>query len=178
MANASDREVRHSAIQQSAIQHWQPVQPRGSRAALLISALIALTACGGGVAGGGISGQLSGPTNANLNKTSVAAFVCNNACQAESDITNTIASQTVISSAGSNASYQLPNVPAGTYFVLAVQDTNGSGKLDAGDLVGAVSGVPSPAANVNIKLQAATVTAANALGRWARTARLEQEPRP
>ena len=136
-----------------------------ARAAVLISSLIAFTACGGGggVGGGGggaISGQVSGPTGSNLNQTTVAAFACNNTCQAESDITNTVGGQTVISATNSSANYALPNVPAGKYFVLAVQDTNGSKTLDSGDLVGAVSGVPSPAANVNIKLQPAVINGA------------------
>lgn len=135
------------------------------RAAALASSLIAFTACGGGggIGGGGaggISGQVTGPTGSNLKQTTVAAFVCNNTCQAESDITNTVGGQTVISATGSSANYALPNVPAGKYFVLAVQDTNGSQTLDSGDLLGAVGGVPSPAANVNIKLQPATVSGA------------------
>ena len=137
------------------------------RAAALVPLLIAVTACGGGnggIGGGGvISGQVSGPTSANLNQTIVAALVCNNACQAESDITSTVAGRAVISGTSASANYQLTNVPAGQYFVLALQDTNGSGAVDAGDLIGSVSGVPSPAANVNIKLQPATVAGAGAL---------------
>ena len=130
------------------------------RAAALISSLIAFTACGGGANGGAISGQVSGPTGSNLNQTTVAAFLCNNSCQTESDITNTVGGQTVISAANSSANYALPNVPTGKYFVLAVQDTNGSKTLDSGDLVGAVSGVPSPSANVDIKLQPAAISGA------------------
>lgn len=135
------------------------------RVATLVSSLIAFTACGGGGANGGgsISGQVSGPTGTNLNQTVVAAFVCTNACQAESEITNTLGGRTVISSTAASANYQLPNVPTGKYFVLAFQDTNGSGALDAGDLLGAVSGVPSPAANVNITLRPATTAGADAL---------------
>ena len=88
------------------------------------------------------------------------SFVCANACQAQTDISNTVSAQTVIAATGSSASYALPNVPAGKYFVLAVQDTNGSKTVDSGDLLGAVSGVPSPAANVNIELQPAAISGA------------------
>ena len=134
------------------------------RAAVLISSLIALTACGGGGVGGGggggISGKVTGPTGSNLNQTVVAAFVCANACQAQTDISNTVSAQTVITATGSSASYALPTVPADKYFVLAVQDTNGSKTVDSGDLLGAVSGVPSPAANVNIELQPAAISGA------------------
>ena len=139
------------------------------RAAAVASSLIAFTACGGGgnggIGGGGgsISGQVSGPTGTNLNQTVVAAFVCTNACQAETDVTDTVAGRTVISSTSARSDYQLPNVPTGKYFVVALQDTNGSGAIDTGDLFGAVSGVPSPAANVNITLQPATINAADAL---------------
>jgi uncharacterized protein (DUF2141 family) len=104
----------------------------------------------------------------------VAAFACKNACQAEGDITDTVAGQTVISSTTAKASYQLPNVAAGKYFVVAVQDTNGSGKLDTGDLAGAVSGVLSPAANVNIALQPATINSLDALSPAARMRLLER----
>ena len=158
MINVSDRGVEPSNAAQRSIWHakiWQ--------GALLTSIALGFTACGGGGTGGAISGQLSAPTNANLNQTVVAAFVCTNACQSQSDITDTLGGRTVVSSTASSASYQLPNLPTGKYFVLAVQDTNGSGKLDTGDLLGAVSGVPSPAANVNIKLEPATVAAAGSL---------------
>lgn len=131
------------------------------RAMVLVSALLAFTACGGAGGGSGISGQVSGPTGANLKQTEVAAFVCSGACQSTTEISNTIGGQTVISATGASASYQLPNVPTGKYFVLAIQDTNASGSFDSGDLAGSVSGVPSPAANVNIKLQAVTVNGAN-----------------
>ena len=133
-----------------------------SSAAALVSLLIAFTACGGGdnggIGGGGgnISGQVSGPTGSNLNQTAVVAFVCTNACQAANEVTDTIGGQIVISSTSARANYQLPNVPAGKYFVVAFQDTNGSGALDAGDLAGAVGSVPSPAANVNITLRVTT----------------------
>ncbi len=139
------------------------------RGVTLVSSLIAFTACGGGNggigggAGGSISGQVSGPTGTNLNQTVVAAFACTNSCQAQNEISNTVAGRAVISSTAASANYQLPNVPAGQYFVLAFQDTNGSGKPDSGDLLGAVSGVPSPAANVNIKLQPATINGADVL---------------
>jgi hypothetical protein len=141
---------------------------------VLLGGLIALSACGGSgggnVGGGGggggtagtISGRLTGPTGANLNPTAVAALVCRNQCQTQADITETIGGQTVVTTSGSSAQYQLANVPAGLYFVLAYQDTNGSGQVDAGDLVGAVRGVPSPSANVNITLQAASPASAGA----------------
>ncbi len=146
---------------------WQSKRGQALQAAALVPVLIAFTACGGaggggaggggaGGGGGSIAGRVNGPTDSNLNQTVVAAFVCNNACQADSDITNTVGGRAVISSTSASANYQLANVPAGKYFVLAFQDSNGSGKLDAGDLLGAVSGVPSPAANVDIALKLAT----------------------
>ncbi len=121
---------------------------------ILVSSLIGFTACGGG--GGAISGQLSGPAGSNLSQTEVAAFACKNDCQVQTDVSDTVAAQTVVTATGSQANYQLANVPGGKYLIVAAQDTNGSGKLDAGDLIGAVKGVPSPSSSVNIQLQLAT----------------------
>jgi Uncharacterized protein conserved in bacteria (DUF2141) len=127
------------------------------RYALGIGIALALSACGG--AGGGpgtISGQVTGPTGSNLNKTAVGAVLCKTDCKAQGDITNTVGGETAVTTTGSSATYQIPNVPKGTYAVVAVQDTNGSGTLDVGDLLGVVTGVPVPAQNVNIQVQPAT----------------------
>jgi uncharacterized protein (DUF2141 family) len=116
-----------------------------------------LAACGGGGASGGISGQVVGPNGSNLNGAVVAAFLCNNNCQSQNDLTQTIGGRTTITASTSSANYQIANVPPGKYIVLAVQDTTGDGQIGAGDLVGTTSSVVTPpASNANIQLQLAT----------------------
>jgi hypothetical protein len=122
-----------------------------------IGIALALSACGGG--NGAISGQVTGPTGSNINKTAVGALLCKTDCSTQADITNTVGGETALTTTGSSASFQLPNVPKGTYFVLGYQDTNNSGAVDVGDLIGAVSGVPSPSQNVSIQLKPATAAA-------------------
>jgi TPP-dependent trihydroxycyclohexane-1,2-dione (THcHDO) dehydratase len=124
---------------------------------------VALVACSGG-SSDNIAGQVSGPNGSNLNGTSIAALLCNNNCQTESDLTQTVGGRASITATGSSSAYQMANVPAGKYIVLAVQDTNGDRQIGTGDLVGTTSSVVTPpATNANIQLQPFT---ANAASKW------------
>jgi hypothetical protein len=143
------------------------------RYVLGIGIALALSACGGAGGGNGtISGQVTGPTGSNLNKTAVGALLCKTDCSTQADITQTVGGETALTTTGSSAAFQLTNVPKGTYFVLGYQDTNNNGAVDVGDLIGAVAGVPAPAQNVNIQLKPAT--AAVGVARFANPALLKQ----
>ncbi len=135
----------------------------------------ALVACGGtpgnpvnpgtpGGATGTISGKVAGPNGSDVNGTVIAAFVCNNSCTQDSDLTQTIAGQANIASSGSSSAYQIGNVPSGKYIVLALKDTNQDGQAGVGDLLGVFDKpVTPPSNNINIQMQTITETAGAAL---------------
>jgi hypothetical protein len=142
----------------------QPVKPRLSwKNVIWTSSIIlglSLVSCGGS-AGGSISGQVSVPAQADVKNTIVVAFVCNNDCKLQTDLTNTVGGKTTIGTGGSSANYQIPGVPGGKYLVVAAQDTNGDGKLGIGDLAGTSStSVTPPNSSVNIQMQAITQVSA------------------
>lgn len=64
---------------------------------------------------------------------------------------------TQITTSGTSAAYSIP-VNAGQYLVIAIQDTNQSGALDAGDYIGAypslegAAAVTAPASGINLSL--------------------------
>ena len=119
-----------------------------------------LAACGGS-SGGSISGQVTVPAQVDIKNTIVVAFLCNNDCKVQTDLTNTVGGKTTITTGGSSANYALASVPGGKYLVVAALDTNGDGTLGVGDLAGASSAaVTPPNSSVNIQMKAITPAAA------------------
>jgi serine protease len=103
--------------------------------ALFIIAAFLLAGCGSqktpGGGGGTLSGMVSAPSGGDVVDTVVAAcFPQGNSCDPNRS------SSITVQQSGPSATFTLPNLPSGQYYVIAAKDVNGSGALDAGDYYG------------------------------------------
>ncbi len=104
--------------------------------------------------GSGISGTVSSPTGEVLGTAILACY--SESCDPATDGNS---SATQVTTSGASAPYNIA-VAAGTYAVVALQDTNGNGAFETGDYAGVYpSAVTAPASGINIVMEPYTATA-------------------